>query len=303
MRGPAEADLRRTLGRGELIRLVYRLGRHAASGVLTLAAPTSRLETRLETRPEVFVLRRGGALCAEGELGRRAVGARLARAAAEPSIAASFESGVAAYPPGAVNQLALAGWARSHIEGRFDGALAEALVRELDGRRLTLRPELAPEPADDADRQMLAAMAQPRRLEQIWPLARTPRYRMLAFLHLLRSLGALDIEPPTQRPYARGATTDSPAASTNASRGSMGGPTWASTSGVSPRARSADVRRAAAMRVLGLDGNVDADDVKRAYRRLARTLHPDLQPGADDERRRLLERRFAELTAAYEALA
>ena len=56
------------------------------------------------------------------------------------------------------------------------------------------------------------------------------------------------------------------------------------------------------MRVLGLDGNADAGDVKRAYRRLARSLHPDLQPGADDERRRLLERRFAELTAAYEAL-
>jgi len=287
MRGPAEASLRSTLGRGELVRLVYRLGRHAASGVLTLAAPTSRLDTRTEmrpemrteARPEVFVLRRGGALCAEGELGRRAVSARVARAAAEPSLNARFESGVAAYPPGAVNQLSLAGWARSHIEGRFDGALAETLVRELDGRRLALRPELAPDPADDADRRMLAAMAQPRRLDQIWPIARTPRYHMLAFLHMLRSLGALDVEPPTQSSDAR-----------------------ASTSGVSTRARSADVRRAAAMRVLGLDGNVDADDVKRAYRRLARTLHPDLQPGADDQRRRLLERRFAELTAAYEAL-
>jgi DnaJ-domain-containing protein 1 len=283
MPGPAEADLRRTLGCGELVRLVYRLGRHAASGVLTLAAPTSRvdprvdtrLDTRTDARPEVFVLRRGGALCAEGELGRRAVGARLARAAAEPLLAARFESGVAAYPPGAVNQLSLAVWARSHIEGRFDGALAEAVVRELDGRRLALRPELAPDPADDADRRMLAAMAQPRRLDQIWPIARTPRYRMLAFLHMLRSLGALDVEAPTQSSYARASTT---------------GP------------RSADVRRAAAMRVLGLDGNVDADDVKRAYRRLARTLHPDLQPGADDEHRRLLERRFSELTAAYEAL-
>ena len=264
MRGPTEADLRRTIGCGELVRLAYRLGRHAASGVLTLAAPASRAE--------VFVLRRGGALCADGELGRRALGARLARAAAEPSLAASFESGVAAYPPGALNQLSLAGWARSHIEGRFDGALAEALVRELDGRRLALRSELAPEPTDDADRRMLAAMAQPRRLDQIWPLARTPRYRMLAFVHLLRALGALgalDVE---------------------------------SASGANPRARGADLRRAAAMRVLGLDGTADVVDVKRAYRRLARTLHPDLQPGADDEHRRLLERRFAELTAAYEAL-
>lgn len=292
MRAPAEADLRRTLGRGDLVRVVYSLGRHAASGVLTLAAPAAGVETRTETRSEVFVLRRGSALCAEGELGRRAIGARLARAAAEPSLAARFESGVAAYPPGAVNQLSLAAWARSHIEGRFDGALAEAVVRELDGRRLALRPELAPEPADDADRRMLAAMAQPRRLDQIWLIARTPRYRMLAFLHLLRSLGALDVEGPTQGPGARASTTGPTAASTNASR-------IASTHA---RARSAEARRAAAMRLLGLDGNVDADDVKRAYRRLARTLHPDLQPGADDDRRRLLERRFAELTAAYEAL-
>jgi DnaJ-domain-containing protein 1 len=277
MRGPAQLDLRRTLGRGELVRLLYLLGRHAASGVLTLAPPRSR--------PDVFVLRRGGALCADGELARRAVGARLARAAAEPSLAAIFESGVAAYPPGAANQLALAGWARAHVEGRFDGALAEALVRELAGRRLTLRPELAPEPTDDADRRMLAAMAQPRRLDQIWPLARTPRFCMLAFLHVLRSLGALEVEAA-----ARGA-------SASASASAPASPP------VSPPVRSADPRRAAAMRVLGLDGSADAGDVKRAYRRLARTLHPDLQPGADEQRRRLLERRFAELTAAYEALA
>ena len=82
----------------------------------------------------------------------------------------------------------------------------------------------------------------------------------------------------------------------------MGESKSGSASGVNLRARSADIRRAAAMRVLGLEVSADADDVKRAYRRLARTLHPDLQPGADDERRRLLERRFAELTAAYEAL-
>ena len=200
MRGPAHVDLRRTLGRGELVRLVYLLGRHAASGVLTLAPPGAR--------PEVMVLRRGGALCADGELARRAVGARLARAAAEPSLAVSFESGVAAYPPGAVNQLALAGWARTHVEGRFDGALAEALVRELDGHRLTVRADLAPEPSDDADRRMLAALARPRRLDQIWPLARAPRYRMLAFLHVLRSVGALDIEAP--------ARTSSPGASAGA---------------------------------------------------------------------------------------
>ena len=56
------------------------------------------------------------------------------------------------------------------------------------------------------------------------------------------------------------------------------------------------------MQLLGVDDATDLDAIKRAYRRLARALHPDLQPGADALRRQALERRFAEVTAAYEAL-
>jgi DnaJ-domain-containing protein 1 len=135
-----------------------------------------------------------------------------------------------------------------------------------------VRPELAPDPAtcDEADRRMLAAMAQPRRLEQICTLARTPRYRLLAFLHFLRAVDALDCEGVV-------AEKSSPT-------------------------RVIDSRRASATRVLGLDEDADLDAIKRAYRKLARALHPDLQPDADDARRRTLERRFAEVTAAYEAL-
>jgi DnaJ-domain-containing protein 1 len=265
MRSPGDPDLRPRLGRGELVRLLYRLGRHGASGVLTLAVRTSR--------PEVLVLRRGGALCADGELARRALGARLVRWAAEPSIEATFEGGVTAYPPGTVNQLSLAGWARSHLETQFDSGLAEVLVAELASRRLTLRTDLAPEPADDTDRRILAALAQPRRLDQIWPLARAPRFRMLAFLYVLRTVGALEVDASATRSTAAG-----------------------------PPVRRIDPRRAAAMQLLGIDDAADAGAVKRAYRRLARTLHPDLQPEADEQRRRTLERRFAELTAAYEAL-
>jgi DnaJ-domain-containing protein 1 len=244
------------------VRLLYRLGRDAVSGVLTLTARRAR--------PEVFVLRRGAAVCGDGELARRTLLARLARAAAEPSIAATFDGGVTAYPPGALHQVSLAGWVRSHLEAQVDGALAEVLVREMAGIQLTLRAELAPEPLDEADRRMLAAMAQPRRLDQIWPLARTPRFRLLAFLHFLRTVGAL-----------------------------------AASRAVAERSapvRVLDARRVAAMRLLGVDDTADADDVKRAYRRLARALHPDLQPTADDQRRRALERRFAEVTAAYEVL-
>jgi len=244
------------------MRLLYRLGRQAANGVLTLTVRTAR--------PEVFVLRRGAVVCAAGELARRAVVARLVRSVAEPSIAATFEGGVTTYPPGAQHQVALAGWVRSHLEAQLDGSLAELLERELAGARLTLRAELAPEALDEPDRRMLAAMSQPRRLDQIWPLARTPRFRLLALLHFLHSVGALAIE-------GIAAERSAPV-------------------------RAPDPRRAAARQLLGVEASADLDAVKRAYRRLARTLHPDLQPDADDQRRRVLERRFAELTAAYEAL-
>ena len=219
--------------------------------------------------PEIFVLRRGAVVCGDGELARRGLVARLARAAAEPALIAAFDGGVTAYPPGATHQVALAGWARGHLEAQLDGALADVVLRELAGIRLTVRAELAPAALDEADRRMLAALAQPRRLDQIWPLARTPRFRLLAFLHFLRGVGALVLEGV-----------------------------------VAERApvRPADPRRAAAQRLLGVDDAADPDTVKRAYRRLARALHPDLQPEADAPRRRALERRFAEVTAAYEAL-
>jgi molecular chaperone DnaJ len=66
--------------------------------------------------------------------------------------------------------------------------------------------------------------------------------------------------------------------------------------------RVIDSRRASASRVLGVPEDADLEAIKRAYRKLARDLHPDLQPAADNDRRRALERRFAEVTAAYEAL-
>ncbi|MGN6105626.1 MAG: DnaJ domain-containing protein [Kofleriaceae bacterium] len=254
--------MRRTLARGELVRLLYRLGRQGASGVLTLHARGSR--------PEVFVLRRGHAVVGEGEVARKALVARLARLAAIDDLQVVFEGGVSTYPPGASHQVSLAGWARTHLEQQLDGSLAELLVRELAGIRLALRPELAPAPVDEADRRMLAAMAQPRRLDQIWPLARTPRFRLLAFLHFLRSIDALE---------------------TIGIVAEQSGPH-----------RQIDPRRRAALRVLGLAETADLEEAKRAYRRLARSLHPDLQPGLEPDRRRALEHRLAEISAAYASL-
>src|SRR4029077_479789 len=49
--------------------------------------------------------------------------------------------------------------------------------------------------------------------------------------------------------------------------------------------------------VLGVGRDASDDDIKRAYRRLARELHPDVN--ADPE----AERRFKEVTAAYQTLS
>jgi hypothetical protein len=54
--------------------------------------------------------------------------------------------------------------------------------------------------------------------------------------------------------------------------------------------------------VLGLPPGADEAEIKRAYRRLARAVHPDLHPGATAEERRALEARFAAITDAYRAL-
>jgi DnaJ-domain-containing protein 1 len=258
-------SLRRSLGRGELVRLVYRLGRQHASGVLTI---TARL-----ARAEVFVLRRGQAMVGEGELAKRTLVGRLARLVSQ-DVTVVFEGGVSGLlPPGATHGVSLVSWARAHLEQQLDSSLAETLMRDLAGIRLTLRADLAPEPQDEADRRMLVALAQPRRLDQIWPLARTPRFRLLAFVHFLRTVDALEVE---------GIAADRSAPH---------------------RAAPTDPRRTAALRLLGVDEAADVDAVKRAYRRLARSLHPDLQPEVDTARRRLLERRFAEVTAAYETLS
>lgn len=258
----APGNLRRRLARGELVRLLYRLGHQSASGVLTLTARAAC--------GEIFVLRRGHIVLGEGELAKKALIARLVRLASVDELTLVFEGGVTAYPPGSTNQISLAGWTRAHLEGQLDGSLAEITVRELAGVRLSLKQELAPTPNDEADRRMLAAMTVPRRLDQIWPLARTPRFRLLAFLHFLRGVDALD-----------------------------GIGVVAERSG--PH-RVVDRRRQAALELLGIDETADLETVKRAYRRLARSLHPDLQPEADALRKKTLERRFAEVTAAYEVL-
>ena len=51
--------------------------------------------------------------------------------------------------------------------------------------------------------------------------------------------------------------------------------------------------------MLGVPPGSESHEIKRAYRRLARTLHPDLHPDATDEERRELQARFVAVTEAY----
>ena len=50
--------------------------------------------------------------------------------------------------------------------------------------------------------------------------------------------------------------------------------------------------------MLGVNKNANSDDIKKAYRRLARKYHPDLNPGD-----KTAEARFKEVTEANEVLS
>ncbi|HBO58800.1 MAG TPA: J domain-containing protein, partial [Alphaproteobacteria bacterium] len=50
--------------------------------------------------------------------------------------------------------------------------------------------------------------------------------------------------------------------------------------------------------VLGVDKTASADEIKQAYRKLARKMHPDLNP--NDPK---VEDKFKEISAAYDILS
>lgn len=65
---------------------------------------------------------------------------------------------------------------------------------------------------------------------------------------------------------------------------------------------SATNTQRAAWRVLGVTPGASEEEIKHAYRSLARRLHPDANPQASDDERRALSQRFAQVTEAYRAL-
>lgn len=68
-----------------------------------------------------------------------------------------------------------------------------------------------------------------------------------------------------------------------------------------PRGAKIDERHAA-LHLLGLPAHADSATIKQTYRRLVRTYHPDLHPGASDLERRSLAERFSAITQAYQRL-
>jgi hypothetical protein len=260
---PAEGE---RLERGDFVRLCYRLGHSAATGVLTLELDGRKQQAR----SELLILRRGQVFTRESDALGRETAARMERLASATH-RAHFDAGLAAYPPSLGRPFSLVSWARQHLERQIDSARAQELVRELAGARLELCPDKLPDDRhlDATDRRILDAMKRPRRLDQIWPLARTPRFRLLTFVHFLRAVGAV---------RERGVAAAGRAVPGSASR------------------------QREALAALGIAHHASRDEVKRVYRRLARELHPDLNASLSGPSRRRLEQQLAEINSAYREL-
>jgi len=245
------------LAPGDFVRAVYALWRRQATGVLTVAGEGERVE--------VLVLRRGDLMVPEADALGRLTSKKLEGICSWRRASYHFDGGIAAYPPGSrARRFQLGHWARRHLEAQLSQRRAEELMHELAGVRLLVRSAAVPAALlDDTDRRIVSALSEPRRLDQVWALARCPKFRLLGFIHFLRELGAIE----------------------------LGGV-------AAPRS---EPELGEARRLLGVtDGDDEA--IKRAYRKRVRALHPDLRPGIGETERRLLEERLAQINRAYELL-
>lgn len=55
--------------------------------------------------------------------------------------------------------------------------------------------------------------------------------------------------------------------------------------------------------VLGVSKTASADEIKSAYRRLAKKYHPDVYATADEKTKKDAETKFKEITHAYDVLS
>lgn len=77
---------------------------------------------------------------------------------------------------------------------------------------------------------------------------------------------------------------------------------YARDTGRRGRSRMSEVPIGEHYRTLGLHPGASADEVKKAYRELARKYHPDMVSGMSDEFKKSAEEKFKSIQAAYEAI-
>jgi DnaJ-domain-containing protein 1 len=70
-----------------------------------------------------------------------------------------------------------------------------------------------------------------------------------------------------------------------------------------PQLPSADAQRRAAYRELGLEPGTDAETLRRTFRKLAASHHPDRYPRASSREKELIAQRFSRISEAYHRLA
>lgn len=259
------------LERGGFVRLAYRLGRSAASGevmVSEAAGPHHRLFLRRGYLAVVQAARPEPGASGHEIPDHRFLELLLERLAAIPQGDYRFDAH-APRPasPGGERPIALATWARRHLEARLDSVRARTLCTELAGVRLALAKNLAPDPAtlDDTDRRIIEALGRPRRLDELEMAARTPRFRLLGFLHFLRAVGALECM------------------------------------GVASKQEPASPLPEEAHRRLGVTPGASEDAIRRAYRRAACAVQSQPEDASTQDPSES-ESRLAELTQAFRTL-
>ncbi|MCB9606978.1 MAG: DnaJ domain-containing protein [Polyangiaceae bacterium] len=137
-------------------------------------------------------------------------------------------------------------------------------------------------------------VAQPRRDAESPPLSPEE------FLHGRPRARSQRASPP-QNPQgnASGPGAQRPRTNPKASHAGPRRQNQANQTGVKQRK---DPVRQQALATLGLGEGADRAAVQRAFRKLAREVHPDRHPGADADKREQLLRSFVKLSAAYHAL-
>lgn len=245
------------------LRALYDLGQRRASGRYQLG------ELRFELRDGGLVLDPTDAVGRRGD-------ELLVRLAQRDVARARPLAGLPARSPGP-RTLSLVAWVRRATERALDVERADVLRDRFSTTPIMLLPSRVPRLSElePKERELCAALARPRTLSELAGLARAPRFVVLSFVAFLDQVGALGDERPA--PAAPPLPLEA--------------------------ASQLEPAQARALHLLGLSVGAEPSTVKAAFRRLARTLHPDVHPAAGEAERRRLARSFAAVSDAYTLLA